>query len=124
MAIKTSRVDDLDGETPATETKTFMVDGVTYEIDLSAANVKAFDKDTGKWTQHARVVGKIRGRRPGARVTRPIVTSEARINNDAVRAWGRQNGYKVSDRGAVPGILREAFDQAHARKPEFSGASS
>lgn len=39
-----------------------------------------------------------------------------------VRQWARENGYAIGDRGAVPGDVREAYDQAH-RGPVIDGAA-
>lgn len=30
-----------------------------------------------------------------------------------IRAWGRENGFEVTARGNIPGILRDAYDAAH-----------
>jgi hypothetical protein len=31
----------------------------------------------------------------------------------AVRAWARQNGHQVSDRGRIPASVQAAYDKAH-----------
>ena len=36
-----------------------------------------------------------------------------------VRAWARENGYVVSDRGRVPAAVQAAYDTAHAVQPAF-----
>ena len=54
-------VDDIDGGT-ADETVTFALDGVTYEIDLTAANASELRGAVANWVGHAR--------RPGARMRR------------------------------------------------------
>jgi len=41
-------VDDLDG-TEAVETVSFSLDGVSYEIDLTAANAKKLRNDLAAW---------------------------------------------------------------------------
>jgi hypothetical protein len=52
----TSRlVDDLDGG-KAAETVSFALDGVSYEIDLSARNAKALRRAFGEFTTAARQV--------------------------------------------------------------------
>lgn len=116
MATKISIVDDLDGTEPA-ETKDFTYDGVAYEIDLSAANVKKFDKDMEKWINAARKAGKS----TGMRRTR-IRTPQSRADNDAIRAWAKGKGKTVSDRGRVPKDIVDAFNEDHAGSQLFSGS--
>ncbi len=98
-------VDDLDGG-EAAETVTFGLDGVSYEIDLSEKHAQKLRNDFSAWTGHARRAGGAKrsaGRRGGAR----------RTDLSAVRAWARDNGYKVSDRGRISGEIQEAYDKAH-----------
>ena len=55
--VTVTLVDDFDGEGAADETVEFSVDGVTYEIDLSAKNAKALRNDLKKWVEAGRRVG-------------------------------------------------------------------
>ncbi|HEX7355240.1 MAG TPA: Lsr2 family protein [Mycobacteriales bacterium] len=97
-------VDDVDG-VQAAETVAFALDGVAYEIDLSAKNAKALRADISKWTAHARKARKTGGgRRRGA--ARP--TGEAA----AIRAWAHENGIEVPARGRIPAAVVEQY---HAR---------
>ncbi|MCA0435946.1 MAG: Lsr2 family protein [Austwickia sp.] len=98
-------VDDLDGG-EARETVSFALDGVTYEIDLSEANASKMRDQLAKWIGHARRSGgrKMSGRRAGATGRRDL---------NAVREWGRANGFQVSDRGRVSGELQAAYDRAN-----------
>lgn len=100
--------DDVDGS-EAVETINFGVDGVSYEIDLSAANAAKLRDDFAEWVAHAR---RVRGRRQtGARSGHP--TRVSRTDLAKVREWGRNNGYKVSDRGRVSAEVQEAYAKAH-----------
>lgn len=107
MAQRTTIVliDDIDGG-DAAETITFALDGVTYEIDLSEENAAALRDDLARWVGAARRSG---GRRQASR--RPVAGRRGDLN--AVRAWGRENGFEVSDRGRVSAKLQEAYDAAH-----------
>lgn len=98
-------VDDIDGG-EARETVSFALDGVTYEIDLSESNASKLRDQFAKWIGHARRSGgrKVTGRR-GA------VTGRRDLN--AVREWGRANGFQVSDRGRVSGELQAAYERAN-----------
>lgn len=102
-------VDDLDGGT-ADETVSFSLDGVSYEIDLSAKNAGTFRDAMAQYVGQARRVGgragsgrgSSRGRRRGG----DNRTAE-------IREWARANGHKVNERGRIPGTVVEAYDKAH-----------
>jgi hypothetical protein len=63
--------------------------------------------------------GKRRAPRKTRRGSEPIespavVTSSAKAPSNAlVRAWARENGLTVSDRGRVPAAVRSAYREAH-----------
>lgn len=102
-------VDDIDGGT-AEETVTFGLDGISYEIDLSSAHAQELRDAFGTWVGHAR---KVSGR--GARSGSTGGTSRPRRASDAgdVRAWAKENGYEVSERGRISAEIREAYAAAH-----------
>ena len=97
--------DDLDG-TAADETVMFGLDGVNYEIDLSAKNAAKLRDALAKYVGVSRRTT-ARGRRSGGR------GRSGGGNASAVREWARANGYKVSDRGRVPADVKVAYDAAH-----------
>jgi hypothetical protein len=39
------------------------------------------------------------------------------VTTPDVRAWARENGYEVSDRGRLPAEVREAYTRAQKQKP-------
>jgi hypothetical protein len=97
--------DDIDGS-EATETVTFGLDAVAYEIDLSGRNAEKLRRVLQRYTAA--------GRRVGGRSTRGRATTRAgREQAAAVREWARRNGYEVSDRGRVAGHIIEQY-QANA----------
>lgn len=98
--------DDID-KSPADETVSFGLDGVSYEIDLSAHNAAKLRDQLAHWVGHARSTGGRRARRRGA-------ASAKRANVSAVREWARANGHQVSDRGRVPASVQAAYDAAHS----------
>lgn len=106
--VKIILEDDLDGSA-ADETVTFGLDGVSYEIDLSAANATRLRDDLASWVGHARRAG---GRKSTAQGR---VTAKAGKRTDlaAVREWARQNGHQVSDRGRISAEIQAAYDKAH-----------
>jgi hypothetical protein len=101
-------VDDLDGQ-PADETVSFGLDGATYEIDLSAPNAQALRDAIAPYLGHARRTG---GRRTGGRKS---TASPARGSDAAaVRAWAREQGLTVSERGRIPADVLAQFEAAHS----------
>lgn len=99
-------VDDLDGSA-ASESVTFALDGIGYEIDLNEKNAAALRKALGKYVENARRTGKVNGAK-GARKT-PAATGP---NAREVRAWAQSNGYDVPDRGRIPADVLDAFNAA------------
>lgn len=100
-------VDDLDG-TDADETVGFALDGTSYEIDLTTKNAAALREALAPYVGHARKVG---GRRSGRRTSSSAAASGA--SPAEIRAWARDNGHDVPERGRIPGAIREAYDAAH-----------
>jgi hypothetical protein len=105
-------VDDLDG-TSADDVTTvqFGLDGVSYEIDLSAANAEQLRKiyaehiDAGR-----RTGGRLKtGSRPGGTATR---SGEA----GQIRQWAQENGFELSGRGRIPSHVVEAYKEAQQPK--------
>lgn len=99
-------VDDTDGS-KADETLTFGLDGATYEIDLSGANASALRESLSGYVGHARRIG---GR---IRASRGRAASAAAVSTKDVRAWARENGLEVSERGRVSAEVLSAYNAAH-----------
>ncbi|MEV5507557.1 histone-like nucleoid-structuring protein Lsr2 [Streptomyces orinoci] len=103
-------VDDLDGG-EADETVTFALDGKSYEIDLTTANADKLREALADYVKA--------GRRTGARGTggrgraRGIAAPAGAQDTAKIRAWAKENGYSVNDRGRVPAEIREAYEKAN-----------
>ena len=95
-------VDDVDGG-EATETVSFSLDKVAYEIDLSASNAAQLRADLAEWTSKAR---RVSSSKRGASRSR-------RADSGKVRAWAKDNGYEISERGRISTEIREAYAAAH-----------
>lgn len=93
--------DDLDGS-DAASTVTFGWAGQSYEIDLSKKNASAFEKSIRPYVSAGRKAG-------GARGSRKSVRRSSAEDLSAIRAWARENGFSVSDRGRVPANVVEAY---------------
>lgn len=94
--------DDLTGG-PADETVRFSLDGVDYEIDLSAQNAERFRNDLDKFVAAAR--------RLRARSLREI--ANPRIDREqltAIRHWARSQNLAVSTRGRIPTEVMDAYN--------------
>ena len=110
--VTVTLVDDFDGEGPADETVEFSIDGVTYEIDLSAKNAKKLRDDLKQWVDAGRRVGGRRRGRSGGAPGRAARGSIDREQSAAIREWARRNGHKVSTRGRIPAEVIDAFHAA------------
>ncbi|AXI78908.1 histone-like nucleoid-structuring protein Lsr2 [Peterkaempfera bronchialis] len=108
-------VDDLDGG-EADETVTFALDGVAYEIDLKSENADKLREllapfvDKGR-KQSGRLSSARGGRGRAATAARPAAGSQ---DTAKIRAWAKDNGFTVNDRGRVPSTVRKAYEDAHA----------
>lgn len=139
MAIKEvlELTDDIDGG-PAQRTVRFGFEGADYEIDLSEGNAAGLEAALAPYLEAARRVPPRRaGRTSGARrplPARPVAPAakpaptpasagkrrEAggarapKEETSAIRAWAAENGFAVSERGRIPGAIRQAWAQATA----------
>jgi hypothetical protein len=99
--------DDLDGG-PADETVRFGLDGVDYEIDLSKQHARAFRRDLASFLVHARRAERGR-RRPSARSSSG---SSGRRRSGDIRAWAKDAGIQVSERGRIPASVVAQYQAA------------
>lgn len=67
----------------------------TYETDLAAENAAAFGKQLAQYIQHARKAGRAPSRRSGR-------TAANRQRSGDIRAWAKEHGLAVSERGCIP----------------------
>ena len=105
VVTTTEFIDDLDGSA-ATGTVSFSFDGTNYEIDLSKKNKTAMEKALKPYLEHAR-----KARAP--RTRRSQSTGSSRRNLPAIRAWAKENGFEVSDRGRISQEVIDAHNAAH-----------
>ena len=96
--------DDLGGG-PADETIRFAFGGAEYEIDLSSKNATAFRRKLAPFIEHARKAGRRQPRRsPRAAV--------GRQRSGDIRAWAKEHGVAVSERGRIPASVLEQYRAA------------
>ena len=96
-------IDDIDGGS-ADQTVQFAVDGTSYEIDLSAANAARLRNAIAEFVGHAR---KAPGR---SSVRRP--RSAGGGKSAQIRAWARERGLPVNERGRIPADLAAKYEAA------------
>jgi hypothetical protein len=109
MAQKVSVVleDDLTGG-PAAHTIRFAFDGTDYEIDLNANNAATFGKKLAPYLERARRAGRAQPRRSGR-------TAAGRQRSGDIRAWAKEHGLTVSERGRIPASVAEQYHAASGR---------
>ena len=99
--------DDLDGG-PADETLQFSVGGAQYEIDLSKKNARAFRRQVAPFIEDARRAGRGQRRQPGR-------AQSGRRPSSEVRAWAKDQGIAVSERGRIPADVVQQYEAATGR---------
>ncbi len=95
--------DDLDGS-KAAETLKFGLDGHVYEIDLSRKNASGLRKIVTRYADAGRKV------HPG-RAKRNMST---RRRSADIRAWARDMGIAVNERGRIPLEVVGQYEAVHA----------
>lgn len=110
MATQTTvrLVDDLDGS-DAVETIEFTVDGKDYEIDLSEVHVDQLRDALAEFVAAAR-------RAPAKRRGR-AAAPKAGTDVSAARAWLKENGHQVKDKGRIPADLMDVYEQNKHQAP-------
>ena len=110
-------VDDID-EGDADETVQFGLDGVDYEIDVSAEHAEQLREALALYVAHGRRVGRRQRGGTGGGGRRTAGNGGSSSSNGGpsaadVRAWARENGWEVPERGRVSAEVREAYSAAH-----------
>lgn len=101
-------LDDIDQTViqDAGGTHTFALDGRTWEIDLSEANLERLHEALAPFIKAGR-----RRTSTGDTRTSQVAKGRARSQEEthAIRRWARANGYAVNDRGRIAESIIEAF---------------
>ncbi|QYN20133.1 Lsr2 family protein [Amycolatopsis sp. DSM 110486] len=109
--------DDTDGS-PADQTVPFGLDGVTYEIDLSASNAEALRSALQPYVAVARRTG---GRRVKLAVgqssedtSKEPQPADAHSTTQHIRSWAQNNGYAVATHGRIARPVVDAYQASRA----------
>lgn len=105
--VVVQKTDDIDGS-QATETVTFAVEGVTYEIDLTDAHAAELRAAVRPYVAAARRVGGSAGRRASAHA----VKAARDYDPKAVRAWAGSHKIALPARGRIPAAVVEQYRAA------------
>ena len=102
-------VDDITGEDGTeenpVETVLFGLNGVDYEIDLSQDNAKGLRDGLALYIEKGRKI-------PSARRRSSAPTRRRSSKTSSIRAWARDNGYSVGDRGRIRPEIVKAWEDA------------
>ena len=117
MARRFILSDDMSGnEGDDVKTLVYMVQGQHYEIDLSDANRKSFDKALRRFNDKARKITRLR-----AASLVNETTSDAE-DVSAIREWAKAQDenetWQVGDKGRISAEVREAYVKAHAENDD------
>jgi len=102
-------LDDLDGG-DADETVSFALDGTAYEIDLTNKNAGKLRDVFATYVGAARKAGRSGGTR---RRSSAGTTGGSRERAGEIRAWAKEQGLKVSERGRVSADIVAQYEAAH-----------
>jgi hypothetical protein len=87
-------------------TRAFSLDGRDYEIDLCEKHSQKFDEALTRFAERAR--------RVTGRVARPKRRTAAHRQRSAdIRAWAKDSGIEVSDRGRIPAQVISKYEETH-----------
>jgi hypothetical protein len=96
--IQTLFIDDIDGG-EAEGTVRFALDGTEYEIDLNTTHSAELRSTLGQYVTHARKVG-------------GTARKGAAHSTVTVRAWAREQGIGIKERGRVPASVLQQYQAA------------
>jgi hypothetical protein len=97
-------------ETEGTETVSFALDGAAYEIDVCNEHAKALRDAFAPYVGAGRRAG---GRANGRRRAR-AGGGGGQGRAAEIRAWAREKGITVNERGRIPADVAAKFDAAHS----------
>lgn len=110
-------VDDIDGtvlEVGEGETVHFSLNGTSYEIDLNSAHAEELRQALEPYITAGRRAGSAAtggGRSSSSSSSRKRPSRNPEVA--AIRAWAKENGYTLSERGRVPAPILDAYRAAH-----------
>lgn len=114
-------IDDIDGDIAA-ETVEFSLDGVSYIIDLSPHNADKLRKGLAPYVDKARRAAASKtGRAVKAKIERSV---GGRDRSADIRAWAKEHGIAVNDRGRIPAQVTAAYQADDPSKATVPATTS
>lgn len=118
--VVVQKFDDITGQTHEdVETITFTWHGQEYEIEVNTNVATALDSTyhmvrsyMDELISHARKVPKAKRKSPAPK---------AASTGAEIRAWAKNNGYDVPQRGVIPNHIKEAYEKALAKPATLVG---
>lgn len=103
---------DLSGDEieSADTTISFGLEGVSYDVDLTANEQQELRDLLARYVEVARASDAESSRRRRRHASSQSGRGETSAKD--IREWALANGYAVPDRGRIPALVREAFDAA------------
>jgi len=95
-----------DSMEPADETLLFMIDGEYRAMDLNGKHAEQFRRVVEPWVKIARRVP------PPSR--QRVRTPSTRKRSADIRAWAKQQGHVISERGRIPADVVRRYELAAA----------
>ncbi|MFI2238893.1 Lsr2 family protein [Streptomyces chrestomyceticus] len=110
--IVTIYTDDLTGEESSeVATHSLAVDGIAYEVDLAPDSYDKLLEAIGPFLKAGRRTGRVKAG-AGARKVSGSASASGSGETAKIRAWAKENGYEVNERGRVSADIREAYQNA------------
>ena len=100
-----------EGDVEGKETVQFGLDNTTYEIDVCATHARQLRTKLDPFITHARKVRSAGRAERGRRRRDRNASDRERITS--IRAWAKDRGIQVSDRGRIPASVVEQYEQRH-----------
>ena len=112
--VITRLTDDLDGESEASETISFGLDGSQYEIDLTVEHAQDLRDVLNAYIDAARNASprRVATRRSSGSGTKQQAAGD-KPDLNAIRHWARNNGHQVSDRGRISGAIMQEYQASN-----------
>jgi hypothetical protein len=112
--VQVHLLDDIDGSA-ADETILFALDGVNYEIDLSASHAEELRSAVAAFIGAARKPSRAHVVTASRARTAAATTRTDRDQNQAIRAWAKTKKIALSDRGRIPRNIVEQYEAQAGR---------
>jgi len=104
-------IDDID-QSQAVETVTFGIDRAMYEIDLNEKHAANLRKALALYMESGRRIRGNRKRETGS-ASQASSNGVGGASTADIRAWAKENGYELAERGRISAEVRQAYDAAH-----------